>query len=195
MFRITRARALGLALTAAGAAGLAASDLPPRLLMVEDPLERADAALVMSGDVNFERTKSAAALVRAGTARLLVVTGGVRWLGDSAESLRDEAQKRGVPPARIRYENRSRNTWESMVNVEPILRSEGVKTLILVTSPPHQRRAYMAARRALPGIRIINRPVHVDPWPPARWWAAGPARGVVPSEYLKLVYYGLRGWL
>ncbi len=190
-----RTRVLAAVLAVGCGAALVASDLPPRLLMVEDPLERADAALVMSGDVNYERTKSAAAIVRAGTARLLVVTGGVRWLGDSAESLRDEAVKRGVPPARIRHENRSRNTWESVVNVEPILRDEGVKTLILVTSPAHQRRAYLAARRALPGIRIVNRPIHVEPWPPARWWAERRTRGIVLSEYLKLAYYGVRGWL
>jgi uncharacterized SAM-binding protein YcdF (DUF218 family) len=178
-----------------GVAAVVASDLPPRLLMVEDPLVRADAALVMSGDVNYERTKSAAALVRGGFARLLVLTGGVRWLGDSAESLRDEAEKLGVPAARIRYENRSRNTRDSVVDVEPILRDEGVKTVILVTSPFHQRRAYLAARRALPGIRIVNRPIHVEPWPPARWWADGRTRKIVLSEYAKLAYYGVRGWL
>ncbi len=90
------ALALAVATTVASlAVGL--SELPARVLAVEDPLEPADAALVMTGDPGFERTKAAAKLVRDGTARLLILTGGEPWPGDSAESLRDMAEKHGVP--------------------------------------------------------------------------------------------------
>jgi uncharacterized SAM-binding protein YcdF (DUF218 family) len=192
-----RVRCVGLALLSATALlVLVASDLPPRFLVVEDPPESADAALVMSGDLNFDRTRAAALLVLDGKARLLVLTGGAPWGGDSAESLRDFAVKAGVPLSRIRYENTSLNTRDSVVNVQSILRREGVKTVVLVTSPSHQRRSFLAARRALPGIRIVNRPVRKEPWPPARpWWADARTRGIVAREYLKLAYYGLRGWL
>ena len=99
-------------------------------------------------------------------------------------------------PERIRLEDRSIDTRESLVNVEPILRSEAVHSLVLVTSPSHQRRAFLAARRALPGIRIVNRPVRKGPWPPVRpWWRSSATRRVVLREYAKLVYYGLRGWI
>lgn len=171
------------------------SSLPPRWLAVEDPPERADAALVMTGDPGYERTKAAADLVLNGTVRLLVLTGGEPWPGDSAESLRDVALRRGVAPESIRFENTSLDTRESLVNVAPILRREGVRSVILVTSPSHQRRASWTARRALPGIRIVNRPIHVEPWPPPRWWAARATRTIVLREYAKLVYYGVRGWL
>ena len=101
-----------------------------------------------------------------------------------------------MPAERIRYEDRSTDTRESLVNVAPILREEGVRTLVLVTSPYHQRRAFLAARRALPGLRIVNRPVRTQPWPPARpWWREAATRRVVLQEYAKLVYYGLRGWI
>lgn len=172
------------------------SDLPASFLCLEDALEPADAALVMTGDLEFARTKAAARLVREGTARLLVLTGGEPWGGDSAESLRAVALKEGVAAERIRFENRSRDTRESLLNVAPILRQEGVRTLILVTSPSHQRRAFLAARRALPGVRILNRPVRKDLWPPAgRWWRSPGVRAIVLREHAKLVYYGLRGWL
>lgn len=171
------------------------SDAPPRWLAVEDPPEHADAALVMTGDPGYERTKAAADLVLNGTVRLLVLTGGEPWPGDSAESLRDVALRRGVAAGRIRFENASLNTRESLVNVAPILRREGVRSVILVTSPSHQRRAFLAARRALPGVRIVNRPIHVEPWPPPRWWAARATRTIVLREYAKLLYYGVRGWL
>jgi uncharacterized SAM-binding protein YcdF (DUF218 family) len=183
-------------LAAAAALGLGLSNAPASFLAVEDPLEPADAVLVLTGDPGFERTKAAAKLVCDGTVRLLVLTGGEPWRGDSAESLRDMAEKHGVPSERIRLENRSTDTRQSLVNVEPILRAEAVRTLILVTSPSHQRRAFLAARRALPGIRIVNRPVRKEPWPLVRpWWRSPAVRQVVFREYAKLVYYGLRGWI
>jgi len=195
-FRVRRwVLVAGLVVFAAGL-GATLSEAPARWLTVEDPLEPADAALVMTGDVGFERTKAASRLVREGKARLLVLTGGEPWPGDSAASLRERALREGVPGERIRYEDRSTDTRESLVNVAPILREEGVKTLILVTSPYHQRRASLAARRAFPGIRIINRPVRAQPWPPVRaWWRDATTRRVVIQEYAKLVYYGLRGWI
>jgi uncharacterized SAM-binding protein YcdF (DUF218 family) len=178
------------------ATALALSNAPAAFLAVEDPLDSADAALVMTGDVGFERTKAAARLVRDGEARLLVLTGGEPWPGDSAASLREAALREGVPGERIRFEDQSTDTRESLVNVAPILREEGVRTLILVTSPFHQRRAFLAARRVLPGIRIVNRPVRTRPWPPVRpWWRDAATRGTVLQEYAKLVYYGLCGWI
>ena len=193
--RFRARRAIGL-LVSLAALGLVASDIPAAFLDVEDPLEPADAALVMTGDVGFERTKAASRLVREGKARLLVLTGGEPWPGDSAASLRERAALEGVPGERIRYEDRSTDTRESLVNVIPILREEGVRTLVLVTSPYHQRRAFLAARRALPGLRIVNRPVRTRPWPPVRpWWREAATRRIVLQEYAKLVYYGLRGWI
>ena len=187
--------------TASGTAAVVAvllllSNVPTAFLDVEDPLERADAVLVMTGDPGYERTKAACRLVREGIAPLLVLTGGEPWPGDSAASLRQMALQEGVRPERIRLEDRSIDTRESLVNVEPILRSEAVHSLVLVTSPSHQRRAFLAARRALPGIRIVNRPVRKEPWPPVRpWWRSSATRRVVLREYAKLVYYGLRGWI
>lgn len=186
----------GLLLLAMGAVALAAAfaDAPARWLVVQDRLEPADAALVLTGDLDFERTKYAAALVRSGQARLLVLTGGEPFLGDSAESLRDRALAEGVPAERIRLENTSTNTWESLVAVAPILREERVRTLLLVSSPYHMRRASLAARRALPGIRILCEPAPCSHWSPEGWWRNPYGRRIVVGEYLKLAYSILRGW-
>jgi uncharacterized SAM-binding protein YcdF (DUF218 family) len=171
------------------------ADAPARWLVVRDQREPADAALVLTGDLDFERTDHAAALVRSGEARLLVLTGGVPFVGDSAESLRDRALADGVPAERIRLENTSTDTWESLVAVRPILTNERVKTLLLVSSPYHMRRASLAARRALPGIRILCEPAPCSHWRPKGWWRSSYGRRIVMSEYVKLVYYLLRGWV
>jgi uncharacterized SAM-binding protein YcdF (DUF218 family) len=185
---------------AAGALALSAvvvvlgRDLPGSFLVMEDPPGFTDAAVVMAGDLGFERTSAAAALVRSGQCRLVVVTGqGIG--GDSALSLRERAVALGVPPERIRVEGTSRTTRESLMNVAPILTREGVHSVSLVTSPYHQRRATLAAREAWPDVLVRSRPASSELWRTRGWWRSPWARRVVASEYVKLAYYGLRGWI
>jgi uncharacterized SAM-binding protein YcdF (DUF218 family) len=89
----------------------------------------------------------------------------------------------------------SRSTHESLLAVAPILREEGVRSVALVTSPYHQRRALLTARKALPGLRIWSRPALPSSWSPRAWWRDAYTRRIVFSEYGKLLYYALRGWV
>jgi uncharacterized SAM-binding protein YcdF (DUF218 family) len=79
--------------------------------------------------------------------------------------------------------------------VAPILQSIGARTVTVVTSPYHQRRAAAAARHAWPGITVRSRAAAPSAWRPERWWATSSGRRIVVSEYAKLLYYGVRGWL
>jgi 4-aminobutyrate aminotransferase-like enzyme len=54
------------------------TDAPARFLVLQDPLAVTDAVVVMAGDPDYERTLTAARLVRAKQARLLILTGGQR---------------------------------------------------------------------------------------------------------------------
>lgn len=178
-----------------GFASVLFSDVPARWLILEDPPGPVDAAVALGGDPYYERTFMAAALVRSGQARLLILTGGEPGPGDSAASLEEKAIEWGVPPERIRSETGSRSTREEMLGVAPILRQEGIRSVALVTSPYHQRRAYLAARRAWPGVVILNRPASPSIWSSREWWRDRFTRRVVLSEYQKLLYYAVRGWL
>jgi len=173
------------------------SDRPAEWLAREDLLPpRADAVLVMAGDPGFERTTTAARLVTEGRVRLLIATGGEPGPGDSASSLRDWARRKGVPDEQIRIEQVSSGTRSSMLAVRPILEGEGVRTVVLVTSPYHQRRAHAAASKAFgPGIQVLSHPARPSSWSPRRWWSTADSRRVVVSEYLKLAYYAARGWI
>jgi uncharacterized SAM-binding protein YcdF (DUF218 family) len=176
-------------------AGLALTDLPARWLVLEDPPVQVDAAVVLAGDPDYERTRAGAELVRSGAARLLVLTGGEPGPGDSAESLRVKALAWGVPAERIRLESVSRGTRQSLLAVAPILRQENVHTVALVTSPYHQRRAFLLARRVLGGVRVFNCPARPSSWSPRAWWRESRSRRIVISEYAKIFYSALRGWL
>jgi uncharacterized SAM-binding protein YcdF (DUF218 family) len=180
--------AVGLALAAVFA------DAPARWLVVKDPPRPADAAVVLAGDPDYERTKTGARLVLEGRVPLLILTGGEPGPGDSAESLRAVAIHLGVPPEKIRMEQVSTSTRGSMEAIRPILEKEGVKTLIVVTSPYHQRRAVWTARKTLKGITIVSQPADPSGWRPEGWWKTRWDRRIVLGEYARLVYYVLRGW-
>ena len=187
-----RSRTTALAVALALAAVFA--DEPARWLIAADPPRPADAAVVLAGDPDYERTKTGARLLLAGEVRLLILTGGEPGPGDSATSLRDVALRAGVPPERIRMELVSRSTHGSMEAIRPILEREGIRSLAVVTSPYHQRRAVWAARKTLKGIEIVSRPADPAGWGPGGWWKTRWNRRIVLSEYGKLVYYVLRGW-
>lgn len=191
MGRLRRAAAAAALLLALAAVF---TDAPARWLVTRDPPRRADAVIVLAGDPDYERTKTGARLVLDGQARLLVLTGGEPGPGDSAQSLRDVALRAGVPAARIRLEQVSHGTHESLEAVRTILEQEGVRRAIVVTSPYHQRRAAWAARRSLHGIEILSQPAEPAAWKPEGWWKTARGRSIVLDEYAKLVYYVLRGW-
>lgn len=170
------------------------ADEPARWLVVADPPRRADAAVVLAGDPDYERTKTAARLLLEGQVGLLILTGGEPGPGDSATSLRDVALRAGVPPERIRVEEVSRSTHGAMEAIRPLLDREGIRSVAVVTSPYHQRRAVWAARRTLRGIGIVSRPADPAGWRPEGWWKTPWTRRIVLGEYARLVYYVLRGW-
>jgi uncharacterized SAM-binding protein YcdF (DUF218 family) len=171
------------------------ADAPAEWLVLRDSPAPADAAIVLAGDPDYERTKSAARLLLRGEAGLLVLTGGEPGPGDSAESLRQVALALGVPPDRIRMEQVSHSTHEAMVAVRAFVERDGIRSLVVVTSPYHQRRAAWAARRTLANIRVISRPAEPSSWRPDGWWKTRRGRRIVFGEYAKLVYYGSRGWI
>jgi uncharacterized SAM-binding protein YcdF (DUF218 family) len=179
----------------AAALGLMLTSAPAAWLRLEDAPSPVDAAVVLAGDPDYERTTTGARLVLSGEARLLILTGGEPGPGDSALDLRRKALALGVPAGRIRIETTSHSTREEIVAVAGILSTEGIQSVALVTSPYHQRRAWLTARKGWPGIRIRNRPATSQSFSVSGWWKDPRRRGLVFSEYQKIAYYLLRGWL
>jgi len=100
-----------------------------------------------------------------------------------------------VDPRSIRAEEVSRSTRESLVALRPILEKETIRSVALVTSPYHERRATLAARRAWPALSVRSHPARSSSWSPQGWWRQPRSRRIVLVEYVKLGYYALRGWL
>lgn len=166
-------------------AGGALAHLDPPHSSTPEPVA-ADAALVMSGDVDYRRLERAVALLQARSVCWLVLTGGGVG-GDSAATMRELAIEKGVAADRILTEDRATTTRENLLLSVPVIRARGFAVIALVTNASHMARAERVARKALPGVRWI--PVSVaDPGPRARIYRTR------LQEWVKLAWYALRGW-
>ena len=115
----------------------------------------ADAILVLGrrleGDcltpVFEARLAHAEALWRRGLAPRIFVAGGTTGNAvlSEAEAGRDWLVARGVPEAAILLEDRSQHTLENLFNVRQHLRTEGWRTLLIVSDPLHLTRARATA--------------------------------------------------
>jgi uncharacterized SAM-binding protein YcdF (DUF218 family) len=176
--------AVAAGLMAGGVVALAASH-PPRS-SVPPAVVAADAALVLSGDVDYLRVARAAELFREGAVPVIVITGKGAG-GDSAEALREQCIRRGVPPDRVMVEPDSTSTRENMLFAAPLVRGRGFRRVALVTSASHMGRAERAARRVMPEVEWVPVPVK-DAGPPSR------QRRACLLEWVKLAWYLARGW-
>jgi uncharacterized SAM-binding protein YcdF (DUF218 family) len=193
LFTAARAGAFGVAVLAAAIVVVVANpDALATFLRPEDRLAPADAALVFSGDPNYARTLEAVRLYRAGYVRYLVFSG-AGGPGDSAASMARVALRNRVPPAALLLDGRARSTYQNVLFVRGLLTRHHVHTLILVTTPYHQRRAYLVARHLLPTVVLINRPIQAWYWRPHGWWRDPPLRNAVVDEYMKIAGYLLLG--
>lgn len=159
----------GLGLCAAGVGILLLASFPPlanrlwsSLESEVKPTDRADivydAVVLLGGMVDpmgstrkspawndsIERLLITRELLQAGRARSVIVTGGKYGTADlpaEAEYLAVELEALGVEKSRIILEDQALNTRENATLTKAIVEKRGLKTLLLVTSAFHMRRA------------------------------------------------------
>jgi uncharacterized SAM-binding protein YcdF (DUF218 family) len=174
-----------LALGGAGALLAAAAWISSASTEPED-WRAADAALVLSGDVDYLRVKRAAQLYAQGRVKAILLTGAGAG-GDSATVMRDVALRSRVPAEAVVVETASTTTRENLVFAAPLIAARGWRRIALVTSRSHMPRALGTARKAVPGVEWLPAAVD-DAGPPAR------VRRVRLQEIVKRVWYEVRGW-
>jgi uncharacterized SAM-binding protein YcdF (DUF218 family) len=152
-----------------------------RWLVVEDPLVKARAILVLSGGMPL-RAIEAAKLYREGYAPEIWLTHSTEpgdTLGEMGISFSGEEYydklvliHEGVPPEAIRVlEPPIVNTADEIkVTAAALARGKG-EAVILVTTKAHTRRVCLLWRRLVPGQgRAIVRAASGDPFDPRHWW-------------------------
>jgi uncharacterized SAM-binding protein YcdF (DUF218 family) len=158
-------------------------------LAVEDPLEKADAIVAISGDTGA-RAESAVTLWKAGWAPIIIFSGAAidPESVSSAEIMRREALRQGVPESAMVIEPASATTEENAAFVARLMVERRMRSAILVTSPYHQRRASMEFARAFgpTALTFRNRPATDVEWNAFLWWRQEPTRSRTLLELVKL---------
>ena len=173
-------RAILIILAALLAAGWVVARELGRWLVVQDPLDRSGAIVVLSGGLPY-RAMEGAKIYMEGIAPQVWLT---RSLGPpELEELQidyesEETYNRkiliseGVPDSAIRVlDPIITNTVDEERAVFDKMRRSAVSRVIIVTSPPHTRRVRTLWRNLAPnGLVAIVRAASTDPYDANHWW-------------------------
>lgn len=211
--------ALGVVVALAGSNGVVASAIVRRLEMQYLPPAAgvtADAIVVLSGgerlplpprptlDLNDagDRLTYGAILFRRGAAPRLVVTGAA-----VANDMRTFLVQLGLPPDAVVAETQSYDTHDHARNLCPLLASQGVSRVLLVTSASHMPRSLAVFERGCPALDVVPAPTdYRRPVNPDDGWQST-VLSLLPSpyavvaitealhEHIGFAYYRLRGWV
>jgi uncharacterized SAM-binding protein YcdF (DUF218 family) len=137
------------------------------------PPVKADAALVLAGDPQGNRIKTAAELIRSGYAPRVFVSGPMEWYGlNEADLAIEYAVANGYPrewfePIRIK----ALSTDEEAAALIPELERRGIRRLLIVTSDFHTARAGKIYRKAVPAAMEVHTIAAPDKYfKPHAWW-------------------------
>ena len=167
-----------------------------KLIYKKDELKPADVIVVLAGDPS-ERVEYGVKLFKEGWARkdrIIMAGGPVVWKYSWASLMREHAESLGVQSKNILLEDRSRSTEEDAKFTKEILDKNGYKSIILVTSPYHSKRASIIFQRLLgKDFKIVNAPVEDSSFKFDEWWKRRRDRSTVLSEFSKFIWLLLFG--
>jgi uncharacterized SAM-binding protein YcdF (DUF218 family) len=184
---------------------VAACPFAGRYLIVDMPLQKADALVMLAGG-NTGRWLEGADLYREGYARYILLSPGypdpvgdrlraqgIRYPSE-AQIMRDVYAQLGVPPEQIRImPDGFDNTADEAAGARRIAIEQGWTSIIVVSAKYHTRRALYAFQREFEGSGItvqVKGSRHDHPQPDGWWRSRSDLRWVL-SETQRLIAYRL----
>jgi uncharacterized SAM-binding protein YcdF (DUF218 family) len=163
-------------------------------LSPQDNLEKTDMIVVVSGGDNDARIEKGIQLYREGWAPLILFSGAAAE-GDvsNAKAMKRIAVAKGIPSEKILMEEKSKTTQENADFSAVVLAQENAKSIILVTSPYHQRRTYNLFKKALPDVKILNQSALDSNWRKKGWWQTNVGRFLTVGELGKIFINFVQG--
>lgn len=116
--------------------------------------------------------------------------------GSGASYITQKAHELGVPSDALLTEDSSFHTRENAEYVLALLKERGMQTIILVTSPFHQKRTYLTFARVFQrheGLQILNYYAETHEWHPSTWFFSKEHRKLVNSEIERIKIYRQKG--
>ncbi len=167
--------------------------------IIDDPLDRADAIIVLSDD-NFyaDRATRAADLYRHNMAPVVVASGRrLRPYAGIAELMEHDLVERGVPKDKIvRVAHNAENTREEAQALVQQALEHKWRSVIVVTSNYHTRRARYIFLHVLPAqfqVRVTGS--HDGDFDPEHWWQTRQSLKALTREFAGMIVaiWELRG--
>lgn len=203
----TKRRLIGLALLIA--LWILVAWFGARMLIVQAPLDHASALVVLGGSATYkERTELAARLFHEGRAPLIILTddgGKSGWSRPDGrnpffvERARAELMRQGVPESAITIlPGTVGSTQDEAEALRGFIFARGLRSLLIVTSAYHSRRALRTMRDGLSGtgviVGLIAVPTGIQTPQPLLWWLKPTGWPLVAGEYVKMAYYRINYW-
>ncbi len=152
-------------------------------LVVEDPLDKADAIFVLGG-TRLERPLEAYDLYKEGWAPRVLLFRVVSDYGEAelmkrgfefpleSDVQKDVLHRLGMPEGAVVVLSEKDNTRDEAVDVRNTTLANNWKTIIVVTSKQHTRRARLVISRRLAGtgVKLIVRASRYDLSDAEHWW-------------------------
>lgn len=154
-----------------------------------------DAIVAVSGGDTGARTDEAIALYKNGWSNTLIFSGAAHDKSgpSNAAAMQTRAIAAGVPASAIYLDEYSETTKQNAENTQTIFADRKMKSIILVTSGYHQRRAGLEFNKRASNVEVVNHPVVQDKDWSAWWWATPRGWWLATSELVKVIAFYVVG--
>jgi hypothetical protein len=125
---------------------------------------------------------------------ILLEQGGIEY-PETNDLFKMFMEKSGVPEAAILSSVETvDNTMDEALLLKRLVTERDIKSIIIITSPTHTRRAWLTFRKILKenDVRITMIPSGYSDFNPDDWWKKRKYKREVIIEYQKLIYYWLK---
>lgn len=154
--------------------------------------QKADAIVAVSGGDTTARTNEAIAMYKSGWSSMLIFSGAAEDKSGPSNALvmKRAALAAGVPASSIMIDEDSETTSQNAKNSKNIFTENDIKSVILVTSGYHQRRASLEFEKQAGTVKILNHPLRTDKDWSFMWWMSPTGWFLAVSEIIKVgIFY------
>ncbi len=162
------------------------------LLIEDDGPRKVDAIVVLGGDGVGDRTLKGAELGQEGYAPVVIVSGPPTLISFESTEEIQFAEQHGYPASLFREVHlpaEAESTRTEADELGKVLKAQGIKSVLLVTSNYHTRRAKKLWRMENPWLQVSVVP-SVDPqhlFTASTWWKTRPGQKTFLYEWMKTI--------
>ncbi len=157
------------------------------LRVATDEITYADAIVVLTGGTG--RVEEGLRLFREGRGGYLILSG-VEETSTLDTIFPGRDLKTTVDTSRIILDIESRRTLDNAFNVKKIVEDKGFKSLIMVTSNYHMKRAFTILSKTINGdVKLYRHPVIGPNFKDEEWWQSQKSLKLVTSEFFKYIWF------